>query len=185
MQQHEPGSLERTHLDVLAQTLDELFADVSREVTELNREKRTSFEYLWTLFPKDTIVYSQEDGQDTLYQVITADQYKACIHVRCRHVRFNGVRFGTARTPVYIQPFNGYKLISELPVVPLGFPADPNLKEWLADRGSRLLDFQGTSYRNYNGSAKAAKDDDEEEYDRDGEPKSYHMSNLPTLVPQT
>ncbi|KAL9041608.1 MAG: hypothetical protein Q9180_001169 [Flavoplaca navasiana] len=67
VQQHEPGSFERTHLDVLAQTLNELFADVSREVTELNAEKRTSFEYLWTLFLKDIIVYSRVDGLDRLY----------------------------------------------------------------------------------------------------------------------
>ncbi|KAL8880745.1 MAG: hypothetical protein Q9198_001908 [Flavoplaca austrocitrina] len=62
VQQHEPGSLERTHLDVFAQTLDELFVDVSKEVTDLNAEKRTSFQYLWTLFPKDMIVYSREHG---------------------------------------------------------------------------------------------------------------------------
>ncbi|KAL8885331.1 MAG: hypothetical protein Q9192_006662, partial [Flavoplaca navasiana] len=130
VQQHEPDSLERTHLDVLAQTLNELFADVSREVTDLNAEKRTSFDYVWTLFPKDIIVYSRVNGLDRLYQRIAS--------------------------------------------VPLGFHPDPDLKERLADRGSRVLDYQGTSYQDYNGSAKAAKDDDEEEYDKDDELKSYH-----------
>ncbi|KAL8650075.1 MAG: hypothetical protein Q9210_004037 [Variospora velana] len=182
VQQHEPGSLERTHLDVLAQTLDELFADVSREVSELNFEKRASFQYLWTLFPKDIIVYSRVDGQDRLYQVITSEQYKACIHVGCRYVGFNGVRFG-ARTNFTIQGFNDYKLVSELPVFPLGFHPDPDLEERLADRGSRVLDFQGTSYRNYNGSAKAAKDDDGEEYDKDDELKSYHVTGRVIIDP--
>ena len=182
VRQHNPSSLERAHLDVLTQALDQLFADVSREVANLNAEERTSFEYLWTLFPRDIIVYSREYGQDRLYQVITTEQNDLCIEVQCRHVRFNGVRFGTACTYFPIRSFNGYKLISELPVFPLGFHPELDLEERLADRGSRVLDFQGTSYRSYNGSAKAAKRDDNEEYDKDNELKSYHVSHSRFLV---
>ncbi|KAL8797101.1 MAG: hypothetical protein Q9182_007241, partial [Xanthomendoza sp. 2 TL-2023] len=183
VQQYEPGSLERTHLDILAQTLGELFADVSREVTDLNAEKRTSFEYLWTLFPKDIIVYSRMHGLDRLYQVITAEQNKECFHVLCRYVCFNGERFGTARAGFHIQMFNGYKPISELLVFPLGFHSDPDLEERLADRGLGVLDFQGTSYRNYNGSAIAAKNDEDEEYDKDEKLKSYHVTGRVIIDP--
>lgn len=74
--------------------------------------------------------------------------------VRCRYVRFNGARFGTACTSIDIPEFHGEKLVNELPVFPLRFHADRNLEKKLADRGSRVLEYQGTSYRDYNGSAK-------------------------------
>ncbi|KAI4114520.1 MAG: hypothetical protein LQ338_007997, partial [Usnochroma carphineum] len=57
VQQYEPGSVERTHLDILSQTLDELFADLSEKLTHLNAEKRITCVHLWTLFPKGIIVY--------------------------------------------------------------------------------------------------------------------------------
>ncbi|KAL9041607.1 MAG: hypothetical protein Q9180_001168 [Flavoplaca navasiana] len=82
-----------------------------------------------------------------------------------------------------MQEFNGYRLIRELPVFPLGFHSDPDLEGRLADRGSRVLDFQGTSHRNYNGSAKAAKEDDEEEYDKEEELKSYHVTGRVIIDP--
>lgn len=66
VQQHKASGVEREHMDVLCQTLDELFADISRGVTQLNAEKPTTCVYLWTLFPKDVIVYSRVDGQDRL-----------------------------------------------------------------------------------------------------------------------
>ncbi|KAI4284459.1 MAG: hypothetical protein L6R38_001389, partial [Xanthoria sp. 2 TBL-2021] len=84
VQLHKPGSLKRTHLDLLAKTLNKLFADISREVTDLNAEKRTSFRYLWTLFPKDIIIYSRVHGLDRLYQVITTEEYKEYFQVTGR-----------------------------------------------------------------------------------------------------
>ncbi|KAL8726958.1 MAG: hypothetical protein Q9166_006379 [cf. Caloplaca sp. 2 TL-2023] len=74
VQQHEPGSEERTHLDICGQTLDELFADVSKEVTQLNAKEMTTCKWLWTLFPKDMILYSRVDNQDRLYQVIYVER---------------------------------------------------------------------------------------------------------------
>ncbi|KAL8981223.1 MAG: hypothetical protein Q9205_003927 [Flavoplaca limonia] len=46
-----------------------------------------------------------------------------------------------------------------------------------------LTELGGTSYRNYNGSAKAAKEDDEEEYDKDDELKSYHVTGRVIIDP--
>ncbi|KAL8880744.1 MAG: hypothetical protein Q9198_001907 [Flavoplaca austrocitrina] len=39
------------------------------------------------------------------------------------------------------------------------------------------------SYRNHSGSAKAAKDDDAKEYDKDGELKSYHVTGRVIIDP--
>lgn len=114
--------------------------------------------------------------------MISLEKHKEWIHVRCRYVRFNGIRFGTARTTISIHECHGDKLINELPVFPLEFHADLDLEEKLADRGSRMLDFQGISYRNNKGYGKAAKDEEEEEYDKDEELKSYRVSDLPFLV---
>lgn len=110
--------------------------------------------------------------------MINVEQDDDLTRVRCRYVRFDGVRFGTTRTTIHIHDFHGDRLVTDLPIYPLGFHADPKLEETLAERGLRALEYQGISYQQYDGSAKAVEEEDEEEYDARGELRSYRVSSL-------
>ena len=157
------------HLNVLLKVMDELLSGMSQAISALQAKKEISYEYLWTIFPKDIIVYSREDGQDRLYQVVDINRYSGS--VPCQYVRFDGTIFGMARTGLFIPHFLGARSISDLPVYPIGFHPDPNLEKRLAERGRQVLDFQDICYREYSGIGKA------EWYDEHGdlETAKYHV----------
>ena len=141
------------HLNVLLKVMDELLSEMSQAISRLQTRKEISHEYLWTLFPKDIIVYSRVDDQDRLYQVTGISRYSEL--VACQFVRFDGTTFGMSRTTLYISHFTGARPISELSVYPIGFHPDANLERRLAERGRQVLDYQDVCYREYSGVGKA------------------------------
>ena len=142
-----------SHLNVLLKVMDELLSEMSQAISQLQTRKEISHEYLWTLFPKDIIVYSRVDDQDRLYQVTKIGRYPGS--VACQFVQFDGTIFGMSSTTLYISHFTGARPISELSVYPIGFHPDPNLEKRLAERGRQVLDFQDVCYREYSGVGKA------------------------------
>ena len=173
--QHPHTDLE-SHLNVLLKVMDELLSDMSQAISALHTKKVISYEYLWTIFPKDIIVYSRVDDQDRLYQVVEINRWSGI--VACQYVRFDGTIFGMARTTLYIGRFDGARSISDLSVYPIGFHPDPNLEKRLAERGRRVLDFQDICYREYSGVGKAewySHDEEEEEEDDDLKTAKYHV----------
>ncbi|KAL8726957.1 MAG: hypothetical protein Q9166_006378 [cf. Caloplaca sp. 2 TL-2023] len=67
-------------------------------------------------------------------------------------------------------------MVKDLTLYPLGFHPNPRFEEKLIERGLRVLEYQETLYREYSGSAKAANDDDDDEYDTSGELKSHYVT---------
>lgn len=159
-----------SHLRVLLNVTDELLSEMSQAIAALHAMKEISYEYLWTIFPKDIIVYSRVDGQDRLYQVVEINRHSGSIACQC--VRFDGTVFGMARTHLYISHFTGARAIADLSVYPLGFHPDPNLEKRLAERGRQVLDFQDVCYREYLGIGKNYCDDDEDA----SETAKYHVT---------
>lgn len=155
-QQHLHTDL-KSQLSVLLKVMDELLSDMSLAISALQTKKKISFEYLWTIFPKDIIVYSRVDDQDRLYQVVQS--YSGS--VLCRYVQFDGSIFGMSRQWLYISSFDGARSISDLSVYPIGFHPDPNLEKRLAERGRQTLDFQGICYREYSGVGREESNDDD------------------------
>lgn len=153
----------KSQLNVLLKVMDELLSDMFLAISALHAKKNISFEYLWTLFPKDIIVYSRVDDHDRLYQVVAINRYPGSI--ACQLVQFDGSIFGMTRTKLYIDDFDGARSISDLSVYPIGFHPDPNLEKRLAERGRKTLDFQGICYREYSGVGreKSYEDDDDNE----------------------
>ena len=148
-----------SHLNVLLVVMDELLSEMSQAISELQTRKEISYEYLWTLFPKDIIVYSRVDDHDRLYQVTQINRRPGLI--TCQFVRFDGTIFGTSSTTLYIDDFTGARPISELSVYPIGFHPDANLEKRLAERGRQVLDFQDICYREYSGVGEAEWHDEE------------------------
>jgi hypothetical protein len=182
--------------------MEDLFSETSLEVSDLHSRKMISCRRVWTIFPKGILVYSRVKGHDRIYQVI--DIHSAMLTdrratasakwiIRCRYVLFDGNFFGMATTALIIPAFNGIRKISSLPVYPLGFHTDSSLEHRLRERGERILGFQDTAYRDYNGTGVAtvdrSEDDVYEEYEEDNERervrrhsggKSYHVSEIVT-----
>ena len=170
--QHPHTDLEN-HLNVLLKVMDELLSEMSQTIFALQTKKQISYEYLWTIFPKDIIVYSRVDGQDRLYQVVEISRYSGS--VACQYVQFDGTIFGMARTTLYIGYFPGARSISDLSVYPIGFHPDPNLEKRLAERGRQILDFQDICYQEYSGVGKAEWYSDEDEDHDDPETAKYYV----------
>jgi hypothetical protein len=145
LKKQEPGTKEEEHIQVLVDVLEEIFAEMMPEVSSLHTEKKISFKYLWTIFPKNIIVYSNQDGQDRLYEVVTMLETS----VECRYVEFDGLTFGWSTTEIPIHPFVGIQKISNLPVYPVGFHIDKGLEERLVIRGSKVLEYQDIVHCDY------------------------------------
>lgn len=143
------------HLNVLLKVMDELLSEMSQAISGLQTRKEISYEYLWTLFPKDIIVYSRKDEQDRLYQVTGINRDAGGIEeIACQFVQFDGTIFGTRSTTLGIRRFTGARPISELSVYPIGFHPDANLEKRLAERGRQVLGFQDVCYQEYSGVGK-------------------------------
>ena len=172
---------ERCHLNLLVQVMEELFEDVLPKVAQLRANKQISFSVLWTIFPKDIILYSQVDGQDRLYQQEEAVLRGESYQLKVRFVQFNGIQFGTAVAYKYIYKFRGAKSISTLSIFPTGYHADQSLESRLLERGKRLFDFQDVRYREYEGIALDTSIEDccDEESGSDTSTYTYVCSVVP------
>ena len=174
-QRHDADTDVGSLLNVLLKVMNELLSDMTEAIFKLQTRKEISYEYLWTLFPKDIIVYSRVDDQDRLYQVTGINRYSGSI--ACQFVRFDGTIFGMSSTTLYIGSFTGARPISELSVYPIGFHPDSNLEKRLAERGRQVLDFQDVRYQEYSGIGKAEWYDEYE----DLQTAKYHVCAHPRI----
>ena len=159
------GYEERRHLELLVQVMEELFEEILPKVEQLRTKQMISFSLLWTLLPKDILLYSRVDDEDRLYQFVEAS-LSSCgtlWTLLVRYVTFNGIRFGIAKRNIYIHDFRGFKRITDLSCYPAAFHPDRSLQERLLKRGEKILDFQDVKYREYNDVAKYAEEWDEDE----------------------
>ena len=161
--QTEAGAQMEVFVQVLKDSLGERFA----KVATLQSMNQISYDYIWAIFPKDIIVYSRVDDYDRLFQVVTINWSVSSMQIHCRFLQFNGVKFGTLSHTFHIGPFKGARIISDLPVYPIGFNPDPTLETKLLERGREVLNYQDTEYRQYVGVDSSLNEDDED--DADGE----------------
>lgn len=163
VQRKGPHARGREDLEALLGVMDDLFSGMSHKIARLQTEKRINWEYLWTLFPKDMIVYTRKNDHERLYQVVRVKSYSYTFNLECRFVQFDGVQFGMDDCTLSIDKFSGSRLINKLPVYPVGFHPDPNLEKHLAERGNRTLAFQDIAYREYSGVGISLNYDEEDE----------------------
>lgn len=172
--QVENDSDEGQHLNVLINVLNEVFGEIGPEIAQLHADKTITCVHLWTLFPKGILVYARINDQDRIFEVVSVVHYSGCHHwtMRLRYVQFNGIEFGFTITKLAIHDFPGTQKITDLPVYPLGFHGDSDLKTRLAQRGEQVLAFQDTSNHEYDGVAGGVRYADNWEDDEDDD-KTY------------
>jgi hypothetical protein len=159
------------HVAMLVTTIEEVFADTVKQVTDLFSRQSITFEYLWTLFPMHAKVYFKERGGESADEVTRTEYIKSWLtprerakigrehkpdmfKIECRSFMFDGTNFGVREDSIVIQKFKGVRRITSLDVYPLDYHSNPNMAHDCYLRGRRILDMQDMVYCSYNGPAR-------------------------------
>ncbi|OQV06616.1 hypothetical protein CLAIMM_11159 isoform 2 [Cladophialophora immunda] len=158
------------HVGVLVATIEEIFADTVKQVTDLLSRQSITFEYLWTLFAMHSTVYLKESLGNRVYEVTRTEYIDTKVlygerdvsertskpdvfEVEFRNFMFDGTNFGVTHDSQYIPKFKGVRRITSLEVYPLAYHSNPNIAHDCYFRGEKILDLQDMVYCSYNGPA--------------------------------
>ncbi|KAI8667731.1 AAA domain-containing protein [Fusarium keratoplasticum] len=145
-------------LKLFVDILNELFRALSAKTAKLLQSELIDFSTAWTLFPRNSSVYSYCMGSHTLRKVDSAEYQGSrgnCqLVITCKTISFSGEGFYWSKRYLVIPGFTGNKPIRELGCYPFEFHNDKDsITERLTARGRKVLDLQGVAYRTYNGIA--------------------------------
>ena len=142
---------------------DVLFEELKNAIAakiDLVKNGVITFEYLWTIFEPQTLVYSVSNGKECVFKLNSSstatDQRRGLdfLQLLCWSVDWDGTKFG--RHDVYLQDyeFAGTTPISSLSAYPLEFhPEKEQLVQRLVLRGKLFERFAGYHYKAYRGVA--------------------------------
>lgn len=140
---------------LLLKVMGEIFGGTRSHVRELKANGLISYKLAWIYFRKDMIVYHPGKDTDRIFQVVDAKyEHKPSPHLSlsCKEVVFDGTGYVYEKVDLGLSRFGGNMPISKLPVYPIEFHPDPEgIKARLAERGRRVLDYQGLEYCMYKG----------------------------------
>ncbi|KAK1759780.1 putative aaa family protein [Echria macrotheca] len=173
-----PGTAEndplRTHMLLLIKVLDDLFGEMRAKRRSLLASGLVSFKLSWTLFPRDCEIVSWGNNTELILKVVDAairqvNPLQGVLVIRCKVLRFNGEAFVWEDVELDIPQFEGNKPITDLPHYPLRFLPDAGeTKARLAERGRKVLDYQGLTYCMYSGIGIYHEDKRVEKHNVDG-----------------
>ena len=203
-QQLPPNSDEQKHVNLLISVMNSLFTKTSASVSRMLSKRMITYAYLWTLFPKNMVVYSKQQEQDRLYQIVEAgprySQYKTKPNhegggyerteqgfaIQLRQLAFDGTNFGILEHTVLIEIYEGERPINRLIVYPVGFHTDKDrLEQNMTSRGSKVLDFQTIVHCEFEGSAQSVLRDEYALVCAASIPLSSHGGELGMLLTAT
>ncbi|SPJ73167.1 related to TOB3 (member of AAA-ATPase family) [Fusarium torulosum] len=145
-------------LQLFLRALDEIFRDIKIKRRNLLDKGLTDFRTAWTLFPRDSTVYSFGMNSEFIGKVEgteydTSDGLAQLV-ITVKVMAFNGEEFVWRRKLLTINEFAGNKPIRDLRHYPFDMHLDKDaIKERLMARGRKVLDLQGLTYCSYNGIA--------------------------------
>lgn len=141
-------------LKLFVDILHELFRALSAKRAKLLQSELIDFSTVWTLFPRNSSVYSYNVGLHTLRKVDSVRYAGSQLVITCKALSFSGEGFYWSKGDLYIPAFVGNKPIRELSCYPFEFHNDKDsITELLTARGRKVLGLQGVAYRTYNGIA--------------------------------
>jgi hypothetical protein len=145
-------------LQLFLRALDEIFRDIKIKRRNLLDKGLTDFRTAWTLFPRDSTVYSFGMNSEFIGKVEgteydTSDGLAQLV-ITVKVMAFNGEEFVWRRKLLTINEFAGNKPIRDLRHYPFDMHLDKDaIKDRLMARGRKVLDLQGLTYCSYNGIA--------------------------------
>ncbi|KAF5562936.1 TOB3 (member of AAA-ATPase family) [Fusarium napiforme] len=151
------------YLQLLLRVLDEIFRDLKIKRRNLVDKGLIDFRTAWTLFPKDSTVYSYGMNSEFIAKVDgteydTNDGVKQLV-LSVKVMAFNGEEFVWRKSSLTINEFAGNKPIRDLRHYPFEMhPEKDAIEQRLLSRGHKVLDLQGLAYCSYNGIAIHAKE---------------------------
>lgn len=150
-------ALKLEHAILLHDILVGEFQSLIDDSLDMKAKAVMTFDYLWTLFQPDTLVFSKQDGQERVFRMRSAkygvDKNDNPIYLLIlAYVDYDGTKFGYQTMHVAIPTFAGTRSIASLAALPLEFhEQQEELKERLVARGAKIEAYAGTHYRSYEG----------------------------------
>jgi hypothetical protein len=147
----------KSHLGLLMKLLGDIFGGIKAHLNNLQASGLINFKYAWMYFPKDSLIYSPDKDCERICKVIDTEiiqdqRSKKHLIVHAQDILFDGEVFAWEKTCLNIPAFEGNRPIRELDHYPLSFAEDPNgIKTRLATRGTKVLQYQGLTYCEYQG----------------------------------
>lgn len=152
--------LERDHLRLFHDVIFEELQNAIAAKVDLVKNGVITFEYLWTIFEPETLVYSISDGKECVFMlnssVQATDQKRGLdfLNLEVWAVDWDGTKFGRNNTSLANYEFAGTTPITSLQAYPLDFhPDKEQLIARLVLRGKLFEQFAGYHYQAYKGVA--------------------------------
>ncbi|KAI0882897.1 P-loop containing nucleoside triphosphate hydrolase protein [Annulohypoxylon maeteangense] len=148
--QDSPDEKTRLHCSLLGTEIDEALHDIFEELKDLQRTKEITYKLLWALFRQGSIFASSVKGSWGALRVtgFVADDMRSTLSTEW--ICFDGFRYGTLHFQDTIQEFPGRVSVNEIPgVTYYDLGSNPQMRDYLRERGRRVLDFQDIHYVQY------------------------------------
>ncbi|KAI9851898.1 MAG: hypothetical protein M1824_002448 [Vezdaea acicularis] len=123
---------------------------------------------LWMVFRPGEYVYTKTDKTERVLKFQKMTRCKCPIPwcwdskwtIIAEYINYDGTDFGCARECFSILPYNGYKALKDLNVIPLQYyPNRGSIVESMIARGKIFIGLHGTHHRMYEGIAEALAPD--------------------------
>jgi hypothetical protein len=140
--------LAKSHLAVFHSIIERQLGEVIQKAERLKETNEITFDLLWTLFPKGTLVknwqYSTHCGYRVCCTHLDSCESYSCFKVHCHYVSFDGNGFGYNEMTFHIDKFSDSRKILSLPVYPYIYDENPSAcYKSFVERGKAILDMQG------------------------------------------
>ncbi|KIW74199.1 hypothetical protein Z517_12139 [Fonsecaea pedrosoi CBS 271.37] len=150
----------RDHLKLFRDTLFEELENAIAAKIDLVKNEVVTFEYLWTIFEPQTLVYSMSDGKECVFKLNSSSRVTdsrrglELLQLEVWSVDWDGDKFGQHVTYLSNYEFPGTTPITSLQAYPLKFhPEKEQLMHRLVARGKLFERLAGYHYKAYRGVA--------------------------------
>lgn len=153
----------KEHISLLNSIVEPQIVPHVEHAKEMEQQKSVTFDYLWVLFPPDCEVFSRIDRQDRIFRLTSASyirtQCGVIFQIKAKYITYDGTDFGWTSETFQINPFEGYRAVLDLSVLPLSAlekDTRSGTVERLEERGKRFENFKGWHYMSYSGFVEPA-----------------------------
>jgi hypothetical protein len=124
---------------------------------------RLDFQNLWMVFRPGEKIYTKVGNTEAIYDFKSKKRCKCTLPwcwkskwvITASFIDYDGINFGYNTTTLRIAPYEGYKALKDLNVVPLEYlPNKELVSEAVISRGKRFIALHGNHHKSYNGIAK-------------------------------
>lgn len=145
------------HLKLFYPVISKEVLPYIERMQDLTRNGVITFDYLWTIFPSGTKIYTNIDGQDRIFIATSStvgygEGGKRSFQIQCQYIDCDGTKFVRNTSTQPIREFKGVKEITKLEVFPAHLHPDPQgLLEKLCQRGEQFEKLNGFHHMSYSG----------------------------------